>query len=69
MDFILEYKKSCLAVEVKASARWSEGGLDFAEGLHGQPPSSRAGMLAYNGSQTAQLGKKLWAVPLGTMLS
>jgi predicted AAA+ superfamily ATPase len=69
VDFILEYKKSCIAVEAKAATRWSDGDLASLKVFMDKTPSCRAGILAYNGTQTAKLGEKLWAVPLGTILS
>lgn len=69
VDFIIEHKKHCVAIEVKASGRWSEGDLASLKIFLENTPSCRAAILAYNGTQTAQLGKKLWAVPLGRLLA
>ncbi len=68
VDFIIEHKRHCIAIEVKAAGRWSESDLASLKIFLENTPSCRAGILAYNGTQTAQLGKKLWAVPLRTLL-
>jgi hypothetical protein len=69
VDFVIEHKKHCVAIEVKAAGRWSESDLASLKVFLENTPSCRAAILAYNGTQSAQLGKKLWAVPLGTLLS
>lgn len=69
VDFIIEHKKHCVAIEVKAAGRWAESDLASLKVFLENTPSCRAGILAYNGNQTAQLGKKLWAVPLRMLLS
>ncbi len=68
VDFVIEYKKHCIAVEVKAGTRWSESDLAPLKAFLAITPSCRAAILAYNGTQTAQLGKRLWAVPVGTLI-
>lgn len=69
VDFIIEHKKHCVAIEVKAAGRWSESDLASLKVFLENTPSCRAAILAYNGNQSAQLGKKLWAVPLRVLLS
>jgi uncharacterized protein len=32
-------------------------------------PGCKAAILAYNGKQAVRLGEKIWAIPLGLMLS
>jgi predicted AAA+ superfamily ATPase len=69
VDFIIEHKKSCIAVELKAAARWTEGDLASLKTFLEATPFCHTGILAYNGTQTARLAKNLWAVPLGALLS
>jgi len=69
VDFILEHKKHCLAIELKASTRWSEGDLTSLRTFLKNTPSCRAAILAYNGTQGAQLGEKLWALPIDLLLA
>ncbi len=69
VDFVLEHKKRCVAVEVKAASRWSESDLVSLTVFLEKTPSCVTGILAYNGIQTARLGKNVWAVPLATVLS
>lgn len=68
VDFIIEHGKTCVALEIKAGRRWSGDDLTSLKVFLEKTPSCRAGIIAYNGNQTAQLGDKLWAVPLGTLL-
>lgn len=68
VDFIIEYKKICIALELKSAARWSERDLASLKIFLDNTPSCKAGILVYNGRQTAQLGEKLWAVPMGMMV-
>ncbi len=68
VDFIIEHKRKCIAIEVKSAVRWSESDLASMNVFMERTPSCEAAILVYNGTQTAQLGKKLWAVPMGVML-
>jgi predicted AAA+ superfamily ATPase len=68
VDFVVEHKKSCVALEVKATTRWSEGDLTSLRLFLEKTPSCRMGLLAYNGTQIAKVGETLWAVPMGTVL-
>ncbi len=69
VDFIIEHRKSCVAIELKASTRWSDGDLTSLRVFLERTPSCVIGILAYNGTQAAKLGKSLWAMPLGYLLS
>jgi len=69
IDFIFEYKKDCIAVELKASRRWSENDLKSLKTFLELTSSCRAAILAYNGTEMAKIGKNLWVIPLATLLS
>lgn len=68
VDFIIEYKNTCIAVEIKSASRWSENDLKSLRIFMEQTPSCRAGILAYNGSQTAKIGANMWAIPISKLL-
>jgi hypothetical protein len=63
VDFVLEWGRSLLAIEVKLSqtARYDDvRGLERFLESH---PSCRAGLLVYAGSEIVRLGEKIVAVP------
>ncbi|MBI2438820.1 MAG: ATP-binding protein [Lentisphaerae bacterium] len=69
VDFVIEKGRSALAIEVKAAAQWRERDLSGLKALLATTPQCRAGILAYLGKETVSLGARLWAVPLGVLLS
>ncbi|GAB4487419.1 MAG: DUF4143 domain-containing protein [Thermodesulfovibrionales bacterium] len=69
VDFVIESGSSCLAVEVKSSTRWSDRDLAGLGAFLSATPGCVAAVLAYNGPEMVKLGERLWAVPLGLLLS
>jgi uncharacterized protein len=69
VDFIIEAGRTCLALEVKASPRWTDRDLTGLKSFLSFTPHCRLAVLGYNGAETVKLGDRLWAVPLGTVLS
>ncbi len=69
VDFILEVGENILAVEVKAATRWSSSDVAGLNAFLKAEPRCSAAFLAYNGTEMARLGDRLWAVPLDTLLS
>jgi predicted AAA+ superfamily ATPase len=69
VDFIIEANNRCLAIEVKASARWSKDDLVSLKAFVANTPNCMGGILAYNGTTPVCLGEKLWAIPLALLLS
>jgi predicted AAA+ superfamily ATPase len=69
VDFIIEVGRSCLAMEVKSSARWQRKDLSGLEAFLAATPHCMAGVLCYNGTEAVRLGERLWALPLGLVLS
>jgi uncharacterized protein len=69
VDFIIEEGDKCLAVEVKASARWQEKDLEGLRSFLTATPNCIAAILAYNGREMVKLGDRLWAIPLDLALS
>lgn len=69
VDFIIEAGNRNLAIEVKASARWSKDDLVSLKAFVANTPNCMGGILAYNGTTPVCLGEKLWAIPLSILLS
>ena len=69
VDFVVEAGRDCLAIEVKMADRWRSRDLAGLSAFIEKTPNCRAGLLAYCGSETRKLGRRLWAVPLGELLS
>jgi predicted AAA+ superfamily ATPase len=69
VDFIIEVGRNCLAIEVKPSARWQKKDLSGLEAFLAATPQCVAGVLCYNGTEAVRLGERLWALPLGLVLS
>lgn len=69
VDFVVEVGRDCLAIEVKAAARWTEKDLAGLRAFLDATPRCRAAVLAYDGAQAAKIGERLWALPLGLLLS
>ena len=69
VDFVLEAGRSLLAVEVKAATQWRGHDLGSLRAFLERTPACTCAILAYNGQRTVQLGDKLWAIPLGLLLS
>ncbi len=68
VDFIIEAGNTCLAIEVKAAARWGKDDLAGLKSFVASTPHCAAGILAYNGTTPVNLGGKLWAIPLSLLL-
>lgn len=69
VDFVIEAGRQVIAIEVKAASRWSEGDLSGLRAFLAKTSHCRAAILAYNGTGPVQLDKRLWAIPLGLLLS
>lgn len=69
VDFVIEAGRKTLAIEVKAATRWHERDLGGLKAFLAATPSCQAGILAHNGTDAVSLGDRLWAVPLGMLLS
>ena len=69
VDFVIEEKRACIALELKVAARWRERDLAGLKAFLSATPHCKAGILCHNGDEIAQLGPKLWALPTGLVLS
>ncbi len=68
VDLVIEWEGKVMAVEIKASSRWSEGDLASLKAFLDRTSQCTAAVLAYNGRQAVPLGPRLWAIPLGRLL-
>lgn len=69
VDFVIEAGRETLAVEVKAASRWDDRALSGLRAFLSRTPGCRAAILAHNGTEAVRLDDRLWAVPLGLLLS
>lgn len=69
VDFIIAQGRETMAVEVKAGSRWENKDLSGLRAFLKTTPHCRAAILAYNGTSPVQLDDRLWAIPLGLLLS
>jgi predicted AAA+ superfamily ATPase len=69
VDFVIEVGRHCMALEVKSGARWVEKDLSGLKAFLASTPHCKAGILGHNGKDAVRLGEKLWALPLGLLLS
>lgn len=68
VDFVIRAGRDNLAIEVKSASRWSDSDLRGINAFLHSDRRCRAGILAHTGESLVQLGERLWAVPVGTML-
>ena len=68
VDFVIESGRDCIAIEVKAAARWNDRDLAGLRAFLDRTPRCRAALLAYGGSEVVKLGDRLWAAPLAAVL-
>jgi len=69
VDFVLSKGPTAIGIEVKAGTRFRDGDLSGLRAFVGKAPETRAGILAYNGTEALRIGRGLFAVPLGLLLS
>lgn len=69
VDFVVEAGRETLAIEVKGASRWSGQDLSGLKAFLDKAPCCRAAILAYGGTELVPLGPRMWAVPLGVLLS
>lgn len=66
---MIESGADCWSVEVKAAERWEDRDLAGLKAFLEHTPRCKAAILAYNGNIPVRLDEKLWALPLGLLLS
>ncbi|HUT52413.1 MAG TPA: hypothetical protein VM658_03380 [bacterium] len=68
-NFVIEAQGKCLALEIKSGPRWTDRDLSGLHAFLAATPHCQAAIIAHNGTDTVKLGPKLWAMPVGLMLS
>jgi predicted AAA+ superfamily ATPase len=68
VDFVIADGSDSLAIEVKASTRWSDSDLAGLRAFLAGTPRCRAGILAYGGRDSIALGDRLFALPIALVL-
>lgn len=68
VDFVIESGRDCVAIEIKAAARWDDRDLAGLRAFLDKTPRCRAAFLAYRGTETVKLSDRLWAAPLAAVL-
>lgn len=69
VDFVIEEGRDSLALEVKAGTRWNDDDLAPLETFMAASKRCRAGILVHNGQDAVHLRDRLWAMPMGLVLS
>lgn len=69
VDFVIESGRACLALEFKSAARWHDRDLAGLKAFLSATPHCKAAILCHNGEDAVKLGEKLWALPVGLVLS
>lgn len=69
VDFVIEADRKVFGIEVKAATRWSEGDLSGLRAFLERTPACVAAVLAYNGKESVKLDDRLFAIPMGQLLT
>ena len=69
VDFVIEAGRTCMALEIKSGMKWDERDLAGLKAFLSSTPHCKMAILGYNGKDPVRLGDKLWALPLGLILS
>jgi predicted AAA+ superfamily ATPase len=69
VDFVIEYGRKCIAIEVKSAGQWRAPDLHGLEAFLRFTPHCQAAILAHRGTNAVKVSERLWALPLGLVLS
>jgi predicted AAA+ superfamily ATPase len=69
VDFVVSQGRTAVGIEVKAGTRFRDADLAGLRTFVGRAPQTRAGILAYNGTEALKIRPGIFAVPLGLLLS
>jgi len=69
VDFIIEFGRETVAVEVKHGSRIQESDMAGIKAYMAGSKNCKAGIVAYNGTQVVKVGEKIWGVPVSLLLS
>jgi hypothetical protein len=68
VDFVVAAGRDSLAIEVKASTRWTEADFAGLRAFVASSPACRAAVLAHSGTSAVPLGDRLYAIPLDLLV-
>jgi hypothetical protein len=69
VDFIIEAGRHYIAIEAKLRPRWQDRDLSGLRAFLSATPHCKGAILGHNGMDAVKLGEKIWALPLGLILS
>lgn len=69
VDFVVEIGRQTIAIEVKAGANWSKSDISALQEFLSVTPDCMAAVIAHNGEEVLRIGERMWAIPLGLLLS
>jgi uncharacterized protein len=69
VDFVIEAGRACMALEIKSGTRWDEKDLAGLRAFLSSAPQCKIAILGYNGKDAVRLADRIWALPLGLILS
>lgn len=69
VDFILEIGRQTVAIEVKYGSRIGQSDLTGLNAYLGSAKNCLGGILTYNGTEIIKLKNRIWAVPIGLLVS
>jgi len=69
VDFVIQMGQDAVVIEIKAASRWESRDLSGLRTFLKHSPECKVAILGYNGNQAIQIDKKIWAIPLGMLLS
>jgi predicted AAA+ superfamily ATPase len=69
VDFVIEDGRDSIALEIKAATRWGDEDLAPLRTFLRTSKRCRAAILVHNGQDAVHLGDRLWALPMGLILS
>ena len=69
VDFVIEAGRACMAIEFKSAARWHDRDLAGLKAFLSATPHCKAAILCHNGEDAVKLGERMWALPVGMVLS
>lgn len=68
VDFVIEDGRRVVAIEVKAASRWADRDLAGLRAFLARTPQCAAAVLACNGPTAANLGSRLWVIPMAHLV-
>lgn len=69
VDFIIEFGRETVAVEVKHGSRIHDSDIAGIKAYIAGSTNCKAGIVAYNGTQVIKVAEKIWGVPYSLLLS